>query len=139
MKLFKAIGLCLFLMVIFGVCSREVQACAKCAIPTFKDANVRANSIFVGKVISVRDAGESKIFTFSVSKTWKGSTKKSIKVAVNLNLRSQPIFEIGKNYLIFAEQGDDRKLYVYRCSRSTEIENAGDDLKLLGKGKKVKK
>jgi predicted nucleic-acid-binding Zn-ribbon protein len=139
MKFIKSIGLCLFLLTVFGVGAAEVKACAKCATPNFAEAKVRAAAIFVGKVISVTEEGSSKIFEFQVSKTWKGDSKKTVKVTYFESVRYQPIYEVGKEYLMFAESGDDKVLHVYRCSRSAATENAADDLKLLGKAKKSKK
>jgi hypothetical protein len=139
MKFIKSIGLCLFLLTVTGVGASEVKACAKCAMPDFAQAKVRAAAIFVGKVIGVTEEGSSKIFEFQVSKTWKGDSKKTVKVTYFESLRYEPIYEVGKEYLMFAETGDDKVLHVYRCSRSAAAENAADDLKLLGKAKKGKK
>jgi predicted nucleic-acid-binding Zn-ribbon protein len=139
MKLIKSIGVCLFLLTVFGIGAAEVKACAKCATPNFAEAKVRAAAIFVGKVIRVTEEGSSKIFEFQVSKTWKGGTKKTVKVTYFESLRYEPIYEVGKEYLMFAETGNDKILHVYRCSRSAATENAADDLKLLGKAKKSKK
>ena len=139
MKLIRSIGLCLFLLTLFSFGAAEVKACAKCATPDFAEAKVRAAAIFVGKVIRVTEEGSSKIFEFQVSKTWKGGTKKTVKVTYFESLRYEPIFEVGKEYLMFAETGNDKILHVYRCSRSAATENAADDLKLLGKAKKSKK
>jgi hypothetical protein len=139
MKFINTIGVCLFLITILFISSAKVQACAKCAIPNFEDAKVRAAAIFVGKVLSVNEEGTSKIFEFQVSKTWKGNGAKTVKVTYYESVRYQPIFEVGKEYLMFAESGDDRTLHVYRCSRSAAIENSAGDLKLLGKAKKTKK
>jgi hypothetical protein len=138
MKFIKSIGLCLFLLTIFGVGASKVQACVKCAVPNFADAKVRAKAIFIGKVIGVTEEGTSKIFEFQVSKTWKGSTSKIIKVTYFEAVRYEPIFEVGKDYLMFAESGDDQNLHVYRCSRSAAVENAEEDVKSLGNVKSVK-
>ncbi len=139
MKCVKTIGLCLVLLTVFGVGAAEVKACAKCAVPDFAEAKVRAAAIFVGKVIGVTEEGSSKIFEFQVSKTWKGNGKKTVKVTYFESLRYEPIYEVGKEYLMFAETGNEKTLHVYRCSRSAATENAADDLKLLGKAKKSKK
>jgi hypothetical protein len=139
MNVIKSIGLCLFLLTVFCVHSAEVKACAKCATPDFAEAKVRAAAIFVGKVIGVTEEGSSKIFEFQVSKIWKGGNKKTVKVTHFESLRYEPIYEVGKEYLMFAETGDDENLHVYRCSRSAATENAADDLKLLGKAIKSKK
>jgi hypothetical protein len=139
MKFVKLIVLCLFLLTVFVVSSPDVMACVKCATPNFADGKQRAAAIFVGKVLSVTEDGTSKIFEFQVSKTWKGDIKKTVKVTYFESLRYEPIYEVGKEYLMFVESGDDKNLHVYRCSRSAEVVNATDDLKLLGKAKKPKK
>ncbi len=139
MKFVKAIGLCLFLLTVLVGSESKVQACAKCATLNFAEAKQVAAAVFVGKVISVTEEGTSKIFEFQVSKTWKGDGKKTVKVTYFEAVRYEPIFEVGKEYLMFAQSGNDKVLHVYRCSRSAATENATDDLKLLGKAKKSKK
>lgn len=139
MKVLKSILSCLFLLTVFVVGSSSVAACAKCATPNFAAAKVRAAAIFSGRVLSVTEDGTAKIFEFQVSKTWKGTVRKTVKVTYFESLRYEPIFEVGKDYLMFAETGDDKNLHVYRCSRSAAVENAAADLKLLGKAKKGKR
>jgi hypothetical protein len=139
MKFVKVIGSCLFLLTVLVIGESKVQACAKCATPDFDVAKQRAAAIFIGKVISITEEGTSKIYEFQVTKTWKGDGKKTVKVTYFEAVRYEPIFEVGKEFLMFAESGNDKILHVYRCSRSAATENAADDLKLLGKAKKSKK
>ena len=139
MKFVKPVVMCLFLLTVFVVGSTDAMACVRCATPNFANGKQRAAAIFIGKVLSVTEDGDSKIFEFQVSKTWKGDSKKTVKVIYFEDLRYEPIYEVGKEFLMFAETGDDKNLHVYRCSRSAEVVNAADDLKLLGKAKKPKK
>ena len=110
---------------------------AKCAIPSFRQAFQKSANVFVGKVISESKKGDYRIFQFEAAKYWKGAKTKKITVEVYETPRFQAWFEVGGEYLIFAEQNEG-KLQVSRCSRSKELSDAKDDLKLLGKGKKSK-
>lgn len=113
---------------------------AKCATPSFSAAKKRARAIFAGKVLSKRSNGDEKIFEFEIEKYWKGDGEKKVKVSVYENPRFQAWFKTGETYLIFADADEDEegKLFVGRCSRSKEIDAASEDLKSLGKAKKPK-
>ncbi len=109
---------------------------AKCAIPSFKQAFANANSVFTGKVTSVRKNERGKTFTFQVERYWKGSKSKKARVTVYESTRYQTFYEPGKKYLVFASADDEARLTDGRCSRSKILTEAADDLKALGKSKK---
>ena len=108
----------------------------RCAIPNFIEAKRQATTIFVGKIISETETDNGKTYKFKVEKYWKGKKSKIVFINVNENSRFQSWFEVGKKYLIFATISEDKELFVGRCSRSSDVESAANDIKSLGKAKK---
>lgn len=108
---------------------------ARCRIFTFDEAYSSSEAVFVGKVLSEEKKGDVKTFEFEVEKYWKGAVGKKIKIEVYETARFQAWFQTGERYLIYAEEGENGKLRVGRCSRSREVENASEDLQKLGAGK----
>lgn len=123
------------------VSAKESETFAKCAIAAFRQEYETAKAIFIGKVLSVREEGDGKkIFEFKVEKYWKGIKTKKIEVGVFETTRYQAIYKVGETYLVYARAGNDGKLVDKRCSRSRDAEGdyAADDLRQLGKGKRMK-
>jgi hypothetical protein len=110
----------------------------KCAIPTLVQAKKSAAHIFVGKITGETAIDDGKSYQFKVEKYWKGKKVKTITININENSRYQSWFEVGKKYLIFAETNSTNGFTVKRCSRSNEFSEASDDIKSLGKGKKIR-
>jgi hypothetical protein len=72
---------------------------------------------------------------FRVEKYWKGVlTTEMIVVTGRGGGDCGYRFEVGARYLIFA-YGGDTKLETNICQRTKGLEEATEDLKLLGKGK----
>lgn len=113
----------------------SVSLSSKCAIATFQSAYQQSKAVFVGEVVSEEKNGDTKTFDFKVEKYWKGKDAKSIEIDVYETSRYQAFFKEGEKYLIYATADENGKLRVGRCSRSRDVDNAGDDLRQLGKGK----
>lgn len=77
-----------------------------------------------------------RIVAFQVSRHWKGSIKRTIKVYYRENMRYQAWFETGKSYIVYAQMNDTGKLFDSKCSATKNTEDAKTDLKYLGKGKR---
>lgn len=112
---------------------------AKCAIPKLDTTYKNAKAVFIGEVISEEKDGDKKIFEFKVKRFWKGIEDTKVKVAVYENFRFQAPYEVGKTFLVFANEDKEGGLIDGRCSRSKDIEGSSselkDDLKKLGEGK----
>jgi len=130
-----------FSAVVFGFSSNfqkaesAVNFNSKCAIATFQAAYSQSKAVFIGEVVGEEKDGDTKTFDFKVERYWKGKRAKNIKIDVYETSRYQAFFKKGEKYLIYADMNDDGKLSVSRCSRSRDVENAGEDLQKLGKGK----
>jgi len=105
-------------------------------------------TVFTGEVVKKGESQQSKHdgllreYTFDVDTAWKGVHAKKMKIlASDGGSESCGVeFEKNQSYLIFAYQYEvDQKLHTNLCSRNVPIEQAGDDLKLLGAGKVVSK
>jgi hypothetical protein len=90
--------------------------------------------------------GEPKIVAlkFRVDSWWKGKSTREVLIFTDRTVSedgSQTItncdfpFEIGKRYLVYAFS-DEKQLKTNACTRTKEIGKAGEDLKILGKGRK---
>jgi hypothetical protein len=108
----------------------------KCAIPPFQSAYQEAKAVFVGEVVGDEKDGDTRTFDFKVEKYWKGRKTKKIEILVYETTRFQAWFRKGEKYLIYANVDNDGKLRVGRCSRSRDLDAAGEDLQKLGKGRK---
>lgn len=132
--------------IIFGFSSDSTRAenftiareNGKCAIASFDDSFASSSAIFVGKVISEKKEGDTRVFEFKVEKYWKGAKKKKIEISVYETTRYQAWFEVGGKYLVYAAADEDGKLRVGRCSRSRNADDASEDVRRLGKGKRPK-
>lgn len=96
-----------------------------------------SKAVFIGELTSVVKNGDVKTFTFKVEKYWKGTAGEEIEISVQETLRYQGWFEVGEKYLVYArgEKGHE-KLWEVRCSRSTRLADASEDIKKLGRAKK---
>jgi hypothetical protein len=108
---------------------------SKCAISTFQSSFQQSKAVFVGEVVAEEKNGDTRSFDFKVEKYWKGKDSKHIEILVYETARYQAWFKKGGKYLVYATAGEDESLHVERCSRSRDVENAGEDLQKLGEGK----
>jgi hypothetical protein len=113
----------------------RVKFGGKCAIPAFRSAYSQSKAVFVGEVVGEEKSGDTRIFDFKVEKYWKGTKSARLKIMVYETARYQAWFKKGGKYLIYATAGTDGELYVGRCSRSRDAEDAEEDLQKLGEGK----
>lgn len=110
---------------------------ALCNLQTLKQTIKSSSAIFAGKLVGEEKKGDYRIFRFAVQRYWKGTKAKNITIEVYETPRFQARFEIGEEYLIYADQING-KLQIGRCSRFSQLSAAQSDLKSLGKGKKSK-
>jgi hypothetical protein len=98
-------------------------------------------AIFVGKLISINDesADGDRLIKFQVERFWKGALTEEITIATENDRSSCAYpFEKEKTYLIFVNTYND-KLYTGGCIPNREISRATEELKILGKGKNLKR
>jgi hypothetical protein len=107
-----------------------------------------ARFIFMGRVVEVRERSEHVIITrgtsaetsvrplersvvFQVSRAWRGVTSKAFTVNTDWS-DCMYRFEVGSDYLVFADIADRGRPYTSICYRTTPADRAAEFLKLLG-------
>ncbi|MEO6390774.1 MAG: carboxypeptidase regulatory-like domain-containing protein [Pyrinomonadaceae bacterium] len=137
-------ALLLLAVIAFGcVAASEVIAC-QCVETLDKCYLVgRADAIFVGKVVAVKDvpAGIDEVgnelislgdrsFVLRVEERFQGVKSLTVEIpsgASNCDLR----FQLGERYLIYAERGEDGKFHTSVCAGSRSLDQADEDLAYL--------
>ena len=134
----------LFLAGYLMVGSNVVFACT-CSLPDpakslrkqVTEARNESRAVFVGEVVAVSSdpnalAVEVK---FKVQRSWKGSRASEITITTGRGGGDCGYrFEIGQRYLVYAS-GTEKQLGTNICQRTAHLDDAKDDLKLLGKPK----
>ncbi|GEM_PF-878634 len=125
----------------------KVYACS-CVESNVQERLKTNATVFIGEVVKKGHSQQSKNdgmlreYTFDVDTAWKGVDAKKMKI-VGKDGGSDSCgiqFEKNQSYLIFASLDErDNRLHTNLCSGNVPIEQAGDDLKLLGAGKAVSK
>jgi hypothetical protein len=107
-----------------------------------------ATFIFTGRVVEVRERSEHLIITretsgetsvrplersvvFQLSRAWRGVTSKTFTVNTDWSDCMYP-FEVGSDYLVFADLANRGRPYTSICYRTTPADRAEPLLKLLG-------
>ncbi len=132
-------------------------ACICSGKPRVAEALRHASAVFLGKVVSSeyqkgakypdgRDAGEELTMRFRVERWWRGGLTPEVVLfteqylAPNFTISVSTCayqFEVGKRYIVYAGHPfSDGKLRAVSCSRTSEVEKAGEELRALGKWRK---
>lgn len=119
-------------------------ACRCIQPPPPAEALTKASAVLVGKVTALDRDNQGVAVTIEVDRAWKGITAKTIIVRTNQGTGADcgfP-FEMGKSYLVYtnspqAKEGEQPTLSTNTCTRTCHIDQAADDLKALGEGKKI--
>ena len=134
--------------------TESALACMCFGTPSVAEARRNASAVFVGKVVSSeyqkgakypggKDAGEELTMRFRVERWWKGNLMPEVILFTEqyrgpdlsisvVNCAYQ--FEVGKRYIVYAGVLDGKLRAIY-CSRTSEVEKAREDLRLLGRGR----
>jgi hypothetical protein len=103
-----------------------------------KKAKKNSRAVFEGEVIKVEGGlpdSLTAIATLRVKNSWKGVNTSIVIVSASV---CPYWLKVGKNYLIYAYGTNKDNLIVHSCSRTKEVNEAIDELTLLGKGKIIK-
>lgn len=146
----------IFLALVFNVGSVIACTCGK--IPSVTQAKREADVVFLGEAVSSeykkdtafpdrKDADEELTIRFEVERWWKGKNTASVVLyteqyqSADFSISVSTCaftFDLGKHYVVYARRAEDGKLRATYCSRTSEVQNAEEDLKQLGKGIKPK-
>ncbi|WP_239696788.1 hypothetical protein [Paenibacillus oryzisoli] len=142
--------LSLILMVVLG-CSfitifhaANAYACS-CAMPQTVEAQFnRSEAVFAGRVLDVNEqrnvnGSMTKAARFEVSRIWKGASQSQFIIHTGSGGGDCGFnFEKGKEYLVYAGRssmyGDKELLVTIICDRTAALDQAHEDLAVLGEG-----
>jgi len=136
-------SLLLVLTALLSLSAKPVQACSCLRPPEAPVALKEAGAVFVGKVTGIEREKDGLRVTMEVDRAWKGITAKSVIVkTASDSAMCGYNFEIGKSYLVYthatkAADGKQPELATNICTRTCHIDQAADDLKAIGEGKKI--
>lgn len=135
----------LVITTIFTYLPSKSFACS-CAKPgnAIEELNRDGTSVFSGRVIKkvdqskldmIQSSADPISVLFQVDKTWKGVDQSQVIVKTARSSASCGYeFTLNEKYLVYASDRNG-ELKVNICSRTQAIEDAQDDLELLGVGK----
>ncbi|MCE9552016.1 MAG: hypothetical protein K8T91_01375 [Planctomycetes bacterium] len=122
-----------------GLAARTVSACSCIQPPPPQQAMEASSAVFTGKVVEIQQGQQQfapKRVTFEVDRSYKGLDGGRVEVTTAADGAMCGFgFQKGKSYLVYC-YGDKESLNTNLCTRTKSMENAGDDLKELGEGKK---
>jgi len=113
----------------------DVFGC-RCATESVEEKLKESSAVFSGTVLRIRKIRYNTLkVTLAVDRCWKGYCPTNITVITDEQTSSCGAgFWTGESYLIYASRHDRRYLGAYLCGVE-DLEDAGLDLKVLGKGK----
>lgn len=133
-----------------GLTPHRAYACSCGPLDPPQSELEQASAVFSGKVLSFRVTGHSPGSTsteqpmpfldpteivLEVISTWKGIHQSQVVVHTGGGgIGCGFEFHVGQSYFVYA-YGDSQGLETEHCSRTTELENATEDLTALGAGK----
>lgn len=126
--------------------TEPAHACSCAAFPDPLTALNRADAVFSGKVLHLKeekiDSGDTKWKALmEIDRTWKGINQSQAWVYTNYggSAACGMDFTEGETYLIYAHITEGNRIETSICSRSADLTQAGDDLRELGSGKVPKR
>ncbi|HSI34441.1 MAG: hypothetical protein ACAI43_23390 [Phycisphaerae bacterium] len=127
------------LLAIVALLSAAVPAALACKCappPPPAEAMGKCDAVFLGKVTAVERGDRGIRVTIAVEKSWKGDARAELVVTTGMGGGDCGYgFQQGKSYVVYA-YARDTGLSTGTCSRTCHIDDAGEDLKALGEGKK---
>lgn len=139
-KFFIVLAVVLF---VFPFTINNAHACSCIAPPGPEDARDEASAVFSGIVTSVNEGNalggfggfEMKNVELMVTKVWKGVSEGQVAVQTSASSASCGFnFEQNEEYIVYANEVDGT-LNVSLCSRTALLDNASDDVRILGDGR----
>jgi hypothetical protein len=98
-----------------------------------------SKAVFSGEALSITPRDGLFEVRFKVKRAWKNVNSPEIIVLTAIEDSHCGFkFTAGREYLVYADGSTGGNLSTSHCTRTAPLENAGEDLKVLGKGKKVR-
>jgi hypothetical protein len=118
----------------------EAAACSCMPSPGALEAARDSDAVFIAKLIRVADGPKggphaipNKVFTFEVTRTFKGQLDAQINIntADNSAACGRAYGDVGSEWLIYAQVDDAGQARDNLCSRTTALADASADISLL--------
>ncbi len=119
----------------------QTLACS-CESPPAPDKALKlAEAVFLGKAVDVKVENGTRIATFKIKRTWKGTKGDTVTVLTSVSGESCGyLFKEGEQYLVYCyRETKSKSLRTSICHRTTTKQDAKQDVKVIGKGKKPPK
>lgn len=104
---------------------------------TPQEALAESTVVLTGRVVALSLDADEEILeaVIKVRQGWKGVSGPYMKIHTHWKccLCGYPV-ELGKEYLLYAAEVDDGRLFTGSCTRNARLESAGTDLAALGPG-----
>ncbi len=123
----------IFFMFLCGVSVATIARSNECAsVPSVEESYVISSSVFVGKVMNVRERTRDVKVSFKVYKVFKGKLDDVTVVLTSFpdDMGQGYLFQPEEQYLIFAYLQDGRD-HTRLCTRTKPLSEASADLKIL--------
>ena len=104
------------------------------------NANLKtAKAVFSGEVVEINTSSFSQdiLVKIRIEESWKEILPEEINIVTDSSSCGYR-FENGRSYLVFANSSDMYGLSTAKCLPNKELENAAEELKMLGESKKDK-
>jgi hypothetical protein len=98
-----------------------------------------SKAVFSGEALSLTSRDGLFEVRFKVQRAWKGVSSPEVIVLTPIEDSHCGFkFTAGRKYLVYADGSTGGNLSTSHCTRTAPLENAEKDLKVLGKGRKVR-
>jgi len=134
------------MLLVIVIATPSIYVLSACTITVIGDGTPRsrlhhAKNVFVGEALEITDSTQDDVergaspyaIRFRVEQYWKGVKTSELTVHSDLT-GCGPFFQVGHKYLVYALG----KTLEASPLGAKEVEKAGDDLQVLGQGKKLK-
>lgn len=125
----------LFFMFLCGVSTTTIARASVCAaVPPVEESYAISSSVFVGKVMNVRERTRDVKVSFKVYKVFKGKLDDVTVVLTSFpnDMGQGYPFQPEEQYLVFAYLQDGRD-HTRLCTRTKPLSEASADIKILDK------
>ncbi len=123
----------LFFMFICGVSAATIAQASECAaVPPVEESYAISSSVFVGKVMNVRERTRNVKVAFKVYKVFKGTLDDVTVILTSFpnDMGQGYPFQLDEQYLVFTYLQDGRD-YTRLCTRTKPLSEAAADIKIL--------
>ncbi len=133
----RYITLLLIPFFIFAIFPTYAKACSCIPPQPPQESLAQSAAVFSGTVTHIEQSALSRDqkISFDVRTVWKGADQKTLSLTTPGDSAACGYsFSEGGAYLVYASETEDKNLAVYLCGRTALLENATEDLEILGAG-----